>query len=765
MTMERETWPGDSDEEGPVDGQAEDAGKSWYFELPGGAWERQEAKNRDLRNSVLQNIEGESRRRTFPGTEPDPALARKGLFGRRKKQYDAPSARESAGGTYRLSRGGVDADAWKQSTTDSRDDKWTTEPVVRELPLAGRRADERQGRGRPSQHGDDEGSREPPLVPQRRQQADSEERPAGGRWTDAFGAAASDQAPGEAVHESHSTGSRWGDSFGTVNDGRPRQRRILPGAVARTPADEENGDAREEAAPRVRAVQDDEPVQLRRQGHEPDDESADAVGEKPPSRWDEMFSAPVEDGSVVEGLRKWAGKTEADPVADSGANERPGARWEEKFGLAGEADEREATSSGQVDSADTGAEDYRVKAAAEERWPVEHKNEGAEGVGPDERPHSLWEEKFGVPAEDRRDGPRRLKDDDRADERPRWRWEEKFGVPAEDPGPEPPRRQDEGRHPAGLVKPDNWQAPAWSEQFEEPDIGEDLNLFRVAEESPRAEEPRREGGKGFGFGRIFGRRKSQPREPEYRPGPAGAWLPPEEDGPGQTEAPDWGSASGSVPTSWSWPSNDESDGGVEGHFGGRLEGRSKDLFDEGDDYLLERQAGQRPGRSQPEDRDRRSADGFDAPQEERTFTVPDRPVEESRPSQAMTERTEAPQREARMELPAENWTAPDERPLGPGVLDVPPRVDVEEPLWDPEPYEPEERARPHRAEESRREPAEPMPGEYDAAAEQEAPDDDDPWARFMADRGLSTPRRTEPRSEPTDSDEITRQRREAMWSE
>jgi hypothetical protein len=52
MTMDNgEGRPLDEEEAGSEDPQG------WYFDLPGGAWERQEEKNRSLRERVLGNIE------------------------------------------------------------------------------------------------------------------------------------------------------------------------------------------------------------------------------------------------------------------------------------------------------------------------------------------------------------------------------------------------------------------------------------------------------------------------------------------------------------------------------------------------------------------------------------------------------------------------------------------------------------------------------------------------------------------------------------
>ena len=103
MTMEnKDGRPLDDEKAGGEDPQG------WYFDLPGGAWERQEEKNRTLRQRVLGNISEDAEKaksdpfaRRIPEPDPAPKGGRFG-FGRKKKQPEPP--RESAGGTWAIFR-------------------------------------------------------------------------------------------------------------------------------------------------------------------------------------------------------------------------------------------------------------------------------------------------------------------------------------------------------------------------------------------------------------------------------------------------------------------------------------------------------------------------------------------------------------------------------------------------------------------------------------------------------------------------------------
>lgn len=111
--------------------------QGWYFDLPGGAWERQEEKNRTLRQRVLGNItEDEARAKSDPfgGRAPEPEKkAGRGFFGRRKKDDDDGTPRTSAGGTWVLDSGRAEASERLEmpEQADPDEEDWTTEPPLK----------------------------------------------------------------------------------------------------------------------------------------------------------------------------------------------------------------------------------------------------------------------------------------------------------------------------------------------------------------------------------------------------------------------------------------------------------------------------------------------------------------------------------------------------------------------------------------------------------------------------------------------------------
>ncbi|MEI2659866.1 MAG: hypothetical protein V9G11_07950 [Bifidobacterium adolescentis] len=122
--------------------------QGWYFNLPGGAWERQEEKNRTLRQRVLGNLtEDEAKARSDPfgkkPAEPEKKEGGRGFFGRRKKEDDS-NQRTSAGGTWVLNRGNQPDEpdgsvdfAPRSAEIDADDDAddWSTEPPLKLTPF------------------------------------------------------------------------------------------------------------------------------------------------------------------------------------------------------------------------------------------------------------------------------------------------------------------------------------------------------------------------------------------------------------------------------------------------------------------------------------------------------------------------------------------------------------------------------------------------------------------------------------------------------
>ncbi|MEO9255254.1 MAG: hypothetical protein ABI305_06935, partial [Tepidiformaceae bacterium] len=104
--------------------------ESWYFDLPSGAWERQEEKNRELRRRVQSNIDEEPERIDPFVRKQDPEKTKGGRFGfGRKKNSTEEAPHETAGGTFRLQRGGAASFGTLPPQTDDADD-WSTEPDV-----------------------------------------------------------------------------------------------------------------------------------------------------------------------------------------------------------------------------------------------------------------------------------------------------------------------------------------------------------------------------------------------------------------------------------------------------------------------------------------------------------------------------------------------------------------------------------------------------------------------------------------------------------
>ena len=117
-----------------ADEQPTEEAERWYFNLPGGAWERQEEKNRELRQRVHDNLD-------TPTPRADPFSApnkeKRGFFGRGKQQEE-PEEHSTAGGTFRLAKGGPNAPEPRAEDVED-DGDWSTEPVV---PLRRRPQDE-----------------------------------------------------------------------------------------------------------------------------------------------------------------------------------------------------------------------------------------------------------------------------------------------------------------------------------------------------------------------------------------------------------------------------------------------------------------------------------------------------------------------------------------------------------------------------------------------------------------------------------------------
>lgn len=283
MAMQREEdAPGDN---GP-ENQGPESDDGWYFDLPGGAWERQQEKNTELRRRIIENVEGHSRDLPL-----DPEPPKRGLFGRSRKQQGGDPHRETPGGTYRLARGEP-----PEGPVEDVREQAPPEPGA-PPPLRLRRHDPAGGLD------PDEWSTEPPGIPEVESAGEGQPR---SRWEEMFGAptggggiesdrpGASPGIPtGAPGHEEPA--SRWDQAFGTPAEGG-----LLEGM--RSWARGEPLDAT--------SVEDDQ--------FSADDQLASSpvpVEDESPktSRWDDMFSAPADEGSMIEGMRRWASGEPAAP--------------------------------------------------------------------------------------------------------------------------------------------------------------------------------------------------------------------------------------------------------------------------------------------------------------------------------------------------------------------------------------------------------------------------------------------------------------------
>ncbi|MBK6560572.1 hypothetical protein [Candidatus Amarobacter glycogenicus] len=139
MTMDNgEGRPLDEAESGQDDPQG------WYFDLPGGAWERQEEKNRTLRQRVLGNIQEDAEKAkgdpfgkkfelkpqpeaAFELKRPEPEAKKgRGLFGFAKKQKQSDGAAEIPATRRYDSASPVEHD---------EDEEWSTEPSLKLSPF------------------------------------------------------------------------------------------------------------------------------------------------------------------------------------------------------------------------------------------------------------------------------------------------------------------------------------------------------------------------------------------------------------------------------------------------------------------------------------------------------------------------------------------------------------------------------------------------------------------------------------------------------
>lgn len=290
------------------DGLGPSSDDGWYFDLPSGAWERQEQKNRELRESVRQNID-DGPEHVLP---PDPFRGRqRGRFGRHRE--DEPGLREFAGG------------------------KWTLTPP-------GDIAED--GGETPALFGSDESAFEHVPAASARQPAEAQAGVGHSRAT-----VRRAEPPG---WEQEAAASPEPEPESTLD----AMREWLDRANA-APVDEAM------PAPSPATV----PLVLRRvpwPGEVAEPTTLPAARERSASRWDEMFGAGAGDGGI-DGMRAWARGTPAFREGEATQPDMPGEEahfepfdWEERGETAPApvfvADTDGETAAGAVSAADPAGE-------------------------------------------------------------------------------------------------------------------------------------------------------------------------------------------------------------------------------------------------------------------------------------------------------------------------------------------------------------------------------------------------------------------------
>ncbi|WP_322819081.1 signal peptidase I [Tepidiforma sp.] len=288
MTMDNgEGRPLDEMESGQQDPQ------DWYFDLPSDAWQRQEEKNRLLRERVRRN-EAEQPERRDPWTlnrPPREGPKKRGLFGFGRKKKEE-SAEWRGRGFENAGRG------WETDEPDEEADGWSTERLVFDEPAQELRLKPREPRpdatpafGERAETSAPLGPIEPPPLRLRSRS----EPPAESRLNWDFGPGAWPESP-----QSETNGAEDGSE------------------------DEENIFARMQAwAERGREEQQ------RRFGLTHEDLHA---GAEEPEGFDEIEAAAGDDDRAVEVAAPSPAAISEVPVDDEGAAEGPGEQGESGFG-------------------------------------------------------------------------------------------------------------------------------------------------------------------------------------------------------------------------------------------------------------------------------------------------------------------------------------------------------------------------------------------------------------------------------------------------
>ncbi|MGH2610582.1 MAG: hypothetical protein ACRDHF_15990, partial [Tepidiformaceae bacterium] len=303
--MDEDNRPDDNSEE-----EESDAG--WYFDLPKGAWERQEAKNRELRQTLRRNMDAEPAKREAFGPREE---------GRDLRQEDEPPSwralqgdksdpEEASGAGWSLPAGTFD------EPEEDSPIEYSTEPEpAAEIPLKlrSRRLPDEDPQPAlkppPGLFGHDESQESPwsaepdaadTTPPQPRRFAtrptneEEEARP--------FVRGDLPPAPPPVEHQ-----SRWGEIFSEkASDGATMLEGMRAWAKSSDSDPAENPSAEEPVGPSASGHEDEHgqpgspaPMPIRVQRHE-DDEPPLVNTENPTTRWDQMFGrTAAEDAGLL----------------------------------------------------------------------------------------------------------------------------------------------------------------------------------------------------------------------------------------------------------------------------------------------------------------------------------------------------------------------------------------------------------------------------------------------------------------------------------
>ncbi len=368
MTMEDDNRPGENPDE-------EEPGSGWYFDLPQGAWERQEAKNRDLRQTVRRNINEESPKDVFGGVrKDDPA----------REDASAPLA-------WGAEQSVEPAERPLNWTPPAQDDAEPDRPSLRLLT---------NERAREATEAEPDYSTEPDFdspapfaLRSQRVQEDDEPRlkPPAGLFgyepTESDASPLPDIDAGDQAEPPYSRGfgtrftrdeaqdeptpfirgdreqpveperprSRWGELFSDkASDGASMLDGMRNWAQGdHEPAAHEPVEQARDVDDRIRAQSGDEPpaitpIPIRIQHHDADEPPL-VNSEEPRTRWDHMFAGKAADGSgMLEGMRAWSSKPQDEedpgpPRLPSGREHEPNEQLFEPFAWERGARPTEAT--------------------------------------------------------------------------------------------------------------------------------------------------------------------------------------------------------------------------------------------------------------------------------------------------------------------------------------------------------------------------------------------------------------------------------------